>query len=127
MPIERLMVKGQMEPVSHYCHVVRAGDWIWLSGMVGVQADGSIPESTVDQFQIALDTIDVCLREAGGRADQIVKVQVFMTDISERAAINPIRQRYFGEHRPASTLVEVSALVDPRMKVEIEAVAYIGP
>ena len=127
MPIERLMVKGQMEPVSHYCHVVRAGDWIWLSGMVGVQADGSIPESTVDQFQIALDTIDVCLREAGGRADQIVKVQVFMTDISERAAINPIRQRYFGEHLPASTLVEVSALVDPRMKVEIEAVAYIGP
>ena len=127
MPIERLMVKGQMEPVSHYCHVVRAGDWIWLSGMVGVQADGSIPESTVDQFQIALDTIDVCLREAGGRADQIVKVQVFMTDISERAAINPIRQRYFGEHRPASTLVEVSALVDPRMKVEIEAVAYTGP
>jgi 2-iminobutanoate/2-iminopropanoate deaminase len=127
MPIERLMVKGQMEPVSHYCHVVRAGDWIWLSGMVGVQADGSIPESTVDQFQIALDTIDVCLREAGGRADQIVKVQVFMTDISERAAINPIRQRYFCEHRPASTLVEVSALVDPRMKVEIEAVAYIGP
>ena len=126
MPIERLMVKGQMEPVSHYCHVVRAGDWIWLSGMVGVQADGSIPESTVDQFQIALDTIDVCLREAGGRADQIVKVQVFMTDISERAAINPIRQRYFGEHRPASTLVEVSALVDPRMKVEIEAVAYTG-
>ena len=92
-----------------------------------MQADGSIPESTVDQFQIALDTIDVCLREAGGRADQIVKVQVFMTDISERAAINPIRQRYFGEHRPASTLVEVSALVDPRMKVEIEAVAYIGP
>jgi enamine deaminase RidA (YjgF/YER057c/UK114 family) len=53
-------------------------------------------------------------------------VLVFMTDITERAAINPIRQDYFGEHRPASTLVEVSALVDPRMKVEIEAVAYLG-
>ena len=49
-----------------------------------------------------------------------------MTDISERASINPIRIEYFGEHKPASTLVEVSALVDPRMKVEIEAVAYIG-
>lgn len=127
MAIERLMVPGQMEPVSHYCHVVRAGDWIWLSGMVGMRADGSIPEDTVEQFEIALDSIDTCLRAAGGRADQIVKVQVFLTDISERGRINPVRQRYFGEHRPASTLVEVSALVDPRMKVEIEAAAYAGP
>lgn len=127
MPIERLMVEGQLQPVSHYCHVVRAGDWIWLSGMVGMRADGSIPEGTVEQFRIALDSIDTCLRAAGGRADQVVKVQVFLTDIAERAAINPLRQAYFGEHRPASTLVEVSALVDPRMTVEIEAVAYVGP
>lgn len=48
-----------------------------------------------------------------------------MTDISERSSINPIRIEYFGDHKPASTLVEVSALVDPRMRVEIEAVAYI--
>lgn len=127
MPIERLMVAGQLEPVSHYCHVVRAGDWIWLSGMVGMRADGSIPDDTVEQFGIALDAIDTCLRQAGGRADQVAKVQVFLTDIAERARINPIRKDYFGDHRPASTLVEVSALVDPRMKVEIEAVAYIGP
>jgi 2-iminobutanoate/2-iminopropanoate deaminase len=126
MPIQRFMVPGEMEPVSHYCHVVKAGDHIWLSGMVGVAADGSIPEDTTDQFKIALDTIDRCLRHAGGRPDQVVKVLVFMTDISERAAINPARIAYFGEHRPASTLVEVSSLVDPRMKVEIEAVAYIG-
>ena len=69
-------------------------------------------------------TLVVC--HAGGRADQVIKVLVFMTDIAERASINPIRQRYFGEHRPASTLVEVKALVDPRMKVEIEAMAYVG-
>ena len=115
-----------MPPVSHYCHVVRAGDFVWLSGMVGMTKDGEIPEDTVDQFEIAIGTIDRCLRAAGGRPDQVVKVQLFLTDISERSRINPIRQRYFGEHRPASTLVEVSALVDPRMKVEIEAVAYLG-
>ena len=126
MTIERFMVPGEMEPVSHYCHVVKAGDHIWLSGMVGVAADGSMPEDTAEQFQIALDTIDRCLRHAGGRPDQVVKVLVFMTDITERAAINPARVAYFGEHKPASTLVEVSGLVDPRMKVEIEAVAYIG-
>lgn len=49
-----------------------------------------------------------------------------MTDISERGLINPLRQTYFGEHRPASTLVEVRALVDPRLRVEIEAIAYVA-
>lgn len=126
MPIKRLMVEGELEPVSHYCHVVRAGDFVWLSGMVGMQADGTIPDDVVEQFRIAMASIDRCLHEAGGRPDQVVKVQVFMTDIAERPRINPIRQEYFGEHRPASTLVEVSKLIDPRLKVEIEAVAYLG-
>jgi enamine deaminase RidA (YjgF/YER057c/UK114 family) len=49
-----------------------------------------------------------------------------MTDIKERAVINPSRIEYFGKNKPSSTLIEVSALVDPRMKVEIEAVAFIG-
>ncbi|MGI9476730.1 MAG: RidA family protein [Hyphomicrobiaceae bacterium] len=126
MPIERLIVDGEAPPFSHYCHVVRAGDHVWLSGMVGMTADGDIPDDTVEQFRLAMATIDNCLRQAGGRPDQVVKVQVFLTDISERGAINPIRQDYFGDHRPASTLLEVSALVDPRLKVEIEAVAYLG-
>ncbi len=126
MPIKRLMVDGEPAPVSHYCHVVRAGDFVWLSGMVGMKADGTIPDDVVEQFRIAMDSIDHCLREAGGRPDHVVKVQVFMTDIDERPRINPIRQEYFGEHRPASTLVEVTKLIDPRLKVEIEAVAYIG-
>jgi len=123
--IQRFMVPGQLPPVSHYCHVVRAGNQIWVSGSVGVKADGSIPESTVEQFDIALEAVDVCLRHAGAGARHVVKVNVYMTDISERAAINPRRIEYFGEHRPASTLVEVSALVDPRMKVEIEAIAVV--
>ena len=126
MSIERFMVPGEMEPVSHYCHAVRAGRYIWLSGMVGVAADGSIPNDTAAQFDIALKTIDNCLRHAGGLPNQIIKVQVFMTDIKERELINPARIEYFGDNRPASTLVEVSALVDPRMKVEIEAVAYLN-
>jgi 2-iminobutanoate/2-iminopropanoate deaminase len=52
-------------------------------------------------------------------------VNVYMTRIGERGLINPFRQAYFGEHRPASTLVEVSALVDPRLSVEIEAIAVV--
>ena len=126
MPIERLLLDDEPTPVSHYCHAVRAGDFVFLSGMVGMKTDGTIPDDVVDQFRIAMDSIDHCLREAGGRPDQVVKVLVFMTDIDERPRINPVRQEYFGEHRPASSLVEVSKLIDPRLKVEIEAVAYLG-
>ncbi len=90
-----------------------------------MRADGTIPDDTVGQFDVAIDAMDACLRAAGGRAENVVKVQVFLTDISERASINPRRVAYFGEHRPASTLVEVSALVDPRMTVEIECQAVI--
>src|SRR3569623_1727090 len=100
------MVPDEMEPVSHYCHVVRAGDFIYLTGMVGMTAEGAIPSDTVSQFEIALKSIDTCLRHAGGRPHQVVKVLGFMTDIAERSSINPTRERYFGEHKPASTLVE---------------------
>ena len=126
MDIERILLDDQMAPVSHYCHAVRAGQLIWVSGIVGQTADGHIPEDTVAQFDIALAAMDACLRAAGGAPHTVTKVQVFMTDISERAAINPARIAYFGPHRPASTLVEVSALVDPRMKVEIECMAVVA-
>ena len=123
--IERFMVPGQHESVSHYCHATRAGDRIWISGTVGIAEDGSIPADTVAQFEVAMRNLDTVLRAAGGAADQVTKVVVYLTDISERESINPIRQRYFGEHRPASTLVEVSALVLPELTVEIEAEAVV--
>ncbi len=126
MDIERHLVEGQMAPVSHYCHSVRAGDLIWVSGIVGMTADGYIPQDTAAQFDIALEAMDACFRAAGGRPDTVTKVQIFLTDIADRAVINPARIAYFGDHRPASTLVEVSALVDPRMKVEIECMGVAG-
>jgi enamine deaminase RidA (YjgF/YER057c/UK114 family) len=119
------MGPGQHEPVSHYCHATRAGDQIWISGSVGIAADGSIPEDTVEQFRIAIDNLDTVLRAAGGAPEHIVKVTVFLTDVDDRARINPIRQAYFGDHRPASTLIEVCALVIPELKVEIEAEAVV--
>ena len=122
----RFMVPGQPEPVSHYCHATRAGDRIWVSGTVGIAADGSIPEDAVEQFRLALANLDAVLRAAGGAPEDVTKVTVFLTDIADRARINPLRQTYFGEHRPASTLVEVSALVLPALKVEIEAEAAVG-
>jgi len=123
--IERFMVPGQHEPVSHYCHATRAGDRIWVSGTVGIAEDGTIPADTVDQFRVALANLDTVLRAAGGRPEHVVKVTVFLTDVADRARINPLRQHYFGDHRPASTLVEISRLVLPELKVEIEAEAVV--
>ena len=123
--IERIMVPGVMAPVSHYCHVVRAGPHVWVSGVVGMDGEGNVPDGTVAQFDLAIGVMDQCLRAAGAGPGHVVKVQVFLTDINDRAAINPRRIAYFGEHRPASTLVEISALVDPRLKVEIECQAFV--
>jgi len=124
--IERILVPGIMEPVSHYCHVVRAGPHVWVSGIVGIDSNGGVPEGVVAQFDLAVEVMDQCLRAAGAGPQHVVKVQVFLTDIDERPAINPRRIAYFGHHRPASTLVQVSALVDPRLKVEIECQAYLS-
>src|ERR1700754_3837684 len=116
--IERLMLDNQPEPVSHYCHVTKAGNSIWVSGTVGIRSDGSIPGDVVEQFEVAIANMDTCLKAVGAGAEQVVKVTVYLTDVADRKKINPIRQRYFGAHRPASTLVEVSALVLPGLKVE---------
>jgi 2-iminobutanoate/2-iminopropanoate deaminase len=65
------------------------------------------------------------LTAAGCGFEDVVKVTVFLTDVDDRPLINPVRQEVFGRTRPASTLVEVSALVVPGAKIEIEAVAIV--
>jgi len=123
--INRILIPDILQPVSHYCHAVEAHGIIWVSGLVGMNVDGTIPENTKEQFDIAMRDLNTCLVAAGGSSSDVVKVRVFLTDINDRTVINPKRIEYFGEHKPASTLLEISALVDPRMKVEIEAEAVI--
>jgi len=98
---------------------------VWVAGVVGQAQDGSIPSDVVAQFDLATAAMDKCLRAAGAGPEHVIKVQVFMTDITERPKINPRRIAYFGDDHRASTLVEVKGLVDPRMKVEIECQAYV--
>ena len=122
--ITRLLLDDQPAPVSHYCHVVRAGHMVWVSGTIGMAADGWIPpmwaRSSTSRWPIW-----ICLKAVGGGPEHVVKVTVFLIDVDDRKRINPARQRYFGAHRPASTLVEVSALVLPELLVEIEAQAVL--
>ena len=123
--IQRIMVPGLKDWGAHCCHVVRAGAHVWVSGIVGITDDGHVPPDTTAQFDLAIDILDRCLKAAGAGPEHVTKVQVYLTDVRERPAIGPRRIAYFGANPPASTLVEVSSLVDPRFKVEIDCEAFV--
>jgi enamine deaminase RidA (YjgF/YER057c/UK114 family) len=76
-----------------------------------------------EQAQKCLRAIDGLLAAAGATRTDVVRIGVFLTDMADRAAVARARSEYFGDHKPASTLVEVSGLVSPDLKVEIEATA----
>ena len=115
------------EPISHYTDAVRAGNLLFVSGFVPVDAEGSLVggADVVAQARQVLANLGTVLEAAGATFADVVKVTVYLTDIADRARINPVRQEFFGDARPASTLVEVSALAVPGAKLEIEAVALI--
>jgi 2-iminobutanoate/2-iminopropanoate deaminase len=114
------------EPVSHYTDAVSFGKLLFVSGRIGLDPETqTVPDDVVAQARLAFVAIGRVLEAAGAGFADILKVTVFLTDVNDRPKINPIRQEFFGEHRPASTLVEVSRLVRPEAKVEVEAIARI--
>jgi reactive intermediate/imine deaminase len=123
-----IRVPALAEPVSHYTDAVRAGDLLFLSGFVPVDGGGRLVggDDVVAQVRQVFANLAAVLDAAGATFADVVKVTVYLTDIADRAAINPVRQEVFGPARPASTLVEVSALVTPGAKVEIDAVALLS-
>jgi len=124
---EEIRVPGQPEPISHYTDAVRAGDLLFISGCVPVDAEGRLVggDDVVAQAQQVFANVGACLLAAGATFADVVKVTVYLTNVADRARINPVRQEVFGAARPASTLVEVSALAVPGAKLEVEAVALI--
>jgi 2-iminobutanoate/2-iminopropanoate deaminase len=105
-----------------------AGRTIYVSGQVSMDAEGNVVgEGDIKrQTEKVLEHVKTVVEEAGGGMDDIVKVTVFITDMGLYDEIHEIRRRYFEEPYPASSMVEVSALIDSRLLIEIEAVAVIG-
>jgi len=122
---EEFRVKGLNEPVSHYTDAVRWGDLLFISGLAPLDEAGKLVggDDVAAQTRQIFRNMAKILGAAGAGFEDVVRVTVYLTDIADRPKINPVRQEFFGQTRPASTLVEVSALVVPGMKVEIEAVA----
>ena len=124
---EEIRVPGQPVPISHYTDAVRAGDLLFVSGCVPVDVDGRLVGGgdVVAQARQVFANVGAILEAGGATFADVVKVTVYLIDIDDRARINPVREEVFGEARPASTLVEVSALAIPGAKLEVEAVALI--
>ena len=124
---EEIRVAGLPEPISHYTDAVRAGELLFVSGVVPVDAEGRLVGAgdVVEQARQVFRTMGEVLAAGGASFPDVVKVTVFLTDVDDRAAINSVRQEVFGDARPASTLVEISRLAIPGAKIEVECVAAL--
>ena len=118
------MVDGLAPPISHYCDAVRFGDLLFISGVPPTDANGAVVggDDVAAQTRQVLKNMKLVLDAAGASFADILKVTVYLLDVNDRSKINPVRQEFFGTARPASTLIGVSELAIPGMKVEIEAV-----
>ena len=124
MTREEFMVEGLAPPISHYCDAVRFGDLLFISGVPPTDAAGRVvSEDVAAQARQVFLNMQRVLEAAGASFADILKVTVYLLDVNDRSRINPVRQEFFGAARPASTLIGVSELAIPGMKVEIEAVA----
>ena len=72
--IKRVIIPDILQPVSHYCHVVQSNGIVWVSGLVGMLPDNSVPVDTKKQFDIAMSDLGVCLSAVGSSAQEVVKV-----------------------------------------------------
>ncbi len=127
MSRRELRVPGLPEPISHYTDAVLAGELLFISGVVPVDASGALVDGdVVAQAEQVFALIGRVLEAAGGKPADVVKVTVYLLDIDDRPLINPVRQAFFGSARPASTLVEVSRLAVPGARLEVEATALLS-
>lgn len=113
-------------PLGAYSHVVEVGPesrWLVVSGQVGNHPDGTVAEGIEGQSEQTWRNLVACLEAAGMAVTDIVKVTHFLVHPEDFPVYAQVRSRFLGEHRPASTLLFVSGLVKPELRVEVEVVA----
>ncbi|HEY7060723.1 MAG TPA: RidA family protein [Chloroflexota bacterium] len=127
MEPQRLSPAGVAAPTGAYAHGIKAGGFVFVAGQVARGPDGQVvgvgdPEAQAVQV---LENMQAVLAAAGCTLRDVVKVTCFLTDLRHRERIGAVRRRYFGDHLPVSTTVEVSKLAERELLVEMDAIALM--
>ena len=127
MSVIRIGPGAPWEGIVGYSRVVVRGDAAWVSGTTSV-VDGAVvhPGDAAAQTRQALATIRESLERAGFTLADVIRTRMFVTDISRWEEVGRAHAEVFGDVRPATSMVQVAALIDPAMLVEIEADAVRG-
>jgi enamine deaminase RidA (YjgF/YER057c/UK114 family) len=113
------------EPIVGYSRAVRAGDHIFVTGTVGIEADGKFGPTLKEQSRRALQIIIAAIEALGGKASDVVRTRIYVTDISHWKEAGEAHSEIFESIRPATTMVQVAKLIDDAALVEIEADAVV--
>jgi len=110
-----------------YSRAVRVGDTVHVSGTTATDDDGEVVGrgDPGEQARVALEIVAESLAEAGAELSDVVRTRMYVTDVDDWEAVGDAHAAVFGDVRPATTMVEVSRLVDPALLVEIEAEAIV--
>lgn len=116
---------SKWEPVMGYSRAVRSGQFIAVTGTVGVNGDGTHSRSLADQTRRSLAIVRAAIESLGGRIEHVIRTRMYVTDISKWEQVAEVHGAVFAEIRPATTIVEVAKLIDSEAQIEIEADAVV--
>ncbi|OAS13607.1 RidA family protein [Paenibacillus oryzisoli] len=123
----RVFTGSPWEPVVGYCRAIRVGDRIEVAGTTAMK-DGEVVGvgNAYEQARFILQTIEQALQELGAQRSDVVRTRMFVTDISLWEAFGKAHGEFFRDVQPVATMVEVKALIDPRLLIEIEVEAIVA-
>ncbi len=116
---------SRWEPLMGYSRAVRAGNQIAVTGTVGVNPDGSYAPAVGDQARRSLNIIRAAIESLGGRMEDVIRTRMYVTDVSKWEEVAQVHGEVFAQIRPATTIVQVAAMIDKEAQIEIEADAVV--